>query len=128
MFVVLWQFVHDPGPWGVPQVRGARGLGRFVMRYRQPLAAAILTGSLPLVHAHSFGVVLGSAFFIGLAFRGWREGRWVPWAVYVVVTLLLALPQIWWSSNDSVSNTGTFFGVRVRLGPRRARTRLVLDR
>ena len=54
--------------------------------------------------------MLGSAFFIGLAFRGWREGRWFPWAVYVVVTLLLALPAIWWSSSGSVSNTGTFFG------------------
>ena len=110
VFVVLWQFVHDPGPWGVPQVRRAGDLGRGIVRYRQPLAAAVLTGLLPLVHVHTFGVVLGSAFFIGLAFRGWREGRWFPWAVYVAVTLLLALPAIWWSSSGSVSNTGTFFG------------------
>ena len=113
VFVVLWKFVHDHGPWGVPQVRRAGDLGRIVVRNRQPLAAAVLTGLLPLVHIHTFGVVLGSAFFIGLAFRGWREGRWFPWALYVVVTLLLALPQIWWSSSGSVSNTGTFFGVEL---------------
>ena len=27
VFVVLWHFVHDPGPWGVPQTRGSGGLG-----------------------------------------------------------------------------------------------------
>ncbi|MEX2501640.1 MAG: hypothetical protein WD336_04630, partial [Trueperaceae bacterium] len=43
------------------------------------IAAGILTGSLPLVHAHSFVVVMGTAFLLGLLFRQWREDRWRPW-------------------------------------------------
>jgi hypothetical protein len=74
------------------------------------LAAGILTGSLPLVHAHSFVVVIGTAFFLGLLFRQWREGRWRPWAIYVVAALAVALPQIWWSTHDSIATAGTFFG------------------
>ncbi len=94
VFILLWRLVHeDAGP----------GM-------RTAAAAGILTGGLPLVHAHSFVVVIGTAFFIGLFFRQWRDGKTRPWAVYVVAALALALPQIWWSTKDSIADAGTFFG------------------
>ena len=93
-FILLWRFVHEPAD---------RAL-------RSAVAAGILTGVLPLIHAHSFVVVLGTAFFIGLFFRQWRDGKTRPWAVYVLVALALALPQIWWSTKDSIADAGTFFG------------------
>ena len=40
----------------------------------------------------------------------WRERRWASWSVYVMAALALALPQIWWSTHDSIANAGTFFG------------------
>jgi len=99
VFTLLWKLIQmDPvGPTRV----GARTVA---------LAAGILTGSLPLVHAHSFVVVMGTAFFLGLLFRQWREGRWRPWLIYVVAALVVALPQIWWSTHDSLASAGTFFG------------------
>lgn len=100
VFTLLWKLVHRDvaGPAGD---RGARNVA---------LAAGILTGSLPLVHAHSFVVVLGTAFFVGLLFRQWREGRWRSWAIYVVAALVVGLPQIWWSTHDSIAVAGSFFG------------------
>jgi hypothetical protein len=99
VFILLWKLIHmdTVGPARV----GARSVA---------LAAGILTGSLPLVHAHSFVVVIGSAFFLGLLFRQWRDRRWRAWVIYVVAALAVALPQIWWSTHDSVASAGTFFG------------------
>ena len=97
---LLWQLIH------VDRAAPAR-----VDPRRIALAAGLLTGSLPLVHAHSFIVVLGTAFLLGLLFRQWRENRWRWWVIYVVAALALALPQIWWSTHDSIANAGTFFGL-----------------
>lgn len=111
-FILLWRLVHvdadrDPDA-GESGPRPAR-----VTPTRLALAAGLLAGSLPLVHAHSFIVVMGSAFFIGLFFRQWREGRWRPWLLFVLVALAVALPQVWWSTRDSVANAGTFFGFEI---------------
>lgn len=99
VFTLLWKLIHaaDAGPTRIGPTRIA-------------LAAGILTGILPLVHAHSFIVVIGTAFFLGLLFRQWRENRWRSWAIYVVAAMALALPQVWWSTHDSVAAAGTFFG------------------
>ncbi len=103
VFVLLWKLVHtDPPPTTRPSLRADHT--------RLALAAGVLTGSLPLVHAHSFVVVMGTAFFVGVLFLQWRERRWVPWSIYVIAALALALPQIWWSTHDSIANAGTFFG------------------
>lgn len=34
----------------------------------------------------------------------------MPWSIYVIVALVLALPQIWWSTQGSIADAGTFFG------------------
>lgn len=103
VFVLVWKLVHaDPPPSTRPSLRADH--------VRLALAAGILTGSLPLVHAHSFVVVMGTAFFVGVFFVQWRARRWIPWSIYVIAALALALPQIWWSTHDSIANAGTFFG------------------
>ncbi|MGZ9276268.1 MAG: hypothetical protein ACXW4L_03995 [Candidatus Limnocylindrales bacterium] len=94
VFTLLWRLVHEASG---PAMRTA-------------IAAGILTGALPLVHAHSFVVVMGTAFFVGLFFRQWQDGKTRPWAVYVLIALAIALPQIWWSTKDSIADAGTFFG------------------
>lgn len=93
-FTLLWRLVREAAG---PAMRTA-------------IAAGILTGALPLVHAHSFVVVMGTAFLVGLFFRQWRDGKTRPWAVYVLIALAIALPQIWWSTKDSIADAGTFFG------------------
>ncbi|MDO8484413.1 MAG: hypothetical protein Q7S35_05660 [Candidatus Limnocylindrales bacterium] len=99
VFTLLWKLIHM-------DIAGSARVGARTVA----LAAGILTGSLPLVHAHSFVVVMGTAFLVGLLFRQWREGRWRPWLIYVVSALVIALPQIWWSTHDSIATAGTFFG------------------
>ena len=99
VFLLLWKLIHMEE--AQPHRVGARSVA---------LAAGILTGSLPLVHAHSFVVVLGTAFFLGLLFRQWREGRWRTWVIYVLAAMAVALPQIWWSTHDSIASAGAFFG------------------
>lgn len=109
-FILLWRLVNQ-----APQASG-KGATRaaaagFLVTNRVALAAGIATGMLPLIHAHSFVVVMGTAFLLGLVFRQWRDRRWQAWALYVVVALALALPQIWWSTHDSIANAGMFFGI-----------------
>ena len=103
VFVLLWKLIHaEPPATTRPSFR--------TPAIRLALAAGLLTGSMPLIHAHSFVVVFGTAFFVGVLFLQWRERRWLPWSAYVVAALALALPQIWWSTHDSIANAGTFFG------------------
>lgn len=99
VFILLWGLIHGD------LARPGRIKARTVA-----LAAGLLTGTLPLVHAHSFLVVMGTAFLMGILFRQWRDERWRPWLIYVIASLALALPQIWWSTHDSVASAGTFFG------------------
>ena len=99
VFGLLWRLIHAD----------ASATARIQPRVLA-VTAGVLTGSLPLVHAHSFIVVMGTAFFLGVLFREWRSGHWRPWLVYVVVALAIALPQVWWSTRDSIASAGTFFG------------------
>jgi hypothetical protein len=107
VFILLWRLVNRAPPTRVARAN----VKRFVAANPKPLAAGVATGMLPLIHAHSFVVVMGTAFLLGLVFRQWRDRRWEAWALYVVVALALALPQIWWSTHDSIANAGMFFGV-----------------
>ena len=55
------------------------------------IAAGVLTGLLPLVHAHSYAVVLAVAGFLALTGPGlWK---WLPFFAWA---LSLGLPQVWW--------------------------------
>ena len=109
-FLLLWRSVDDRVVPDDPRV-GWRGRIRAAIGERRMLVAGLVTGVLPIVHLHTFAVVFGTAFFLGLVFRGWREGRWRGWVVYVVATLALALPLVAWTARGSRANLSSFIGL-----------------
>ncbi|MDQ6653944.1 MAG: hypothetical protein M3Y84_14530, partial [Acidobacteriota bacterium] len=71
---------------------------------KRMIAAGIVAGLLPLVHAHSFVVVMVVGGCIALLQRRWR-----PWIVFFIAASLIALPQMWWSTHNSAVDAGKFF-------------------
>ncbi|MDQ3687011.1 MAG: hypothetical protein M3430_15655, partial [Acidobacteriota bacterium] len=70
------------------------------------IAAGVVAGLLPLVHAHTFVVMMGMGGCLALLFpRQWRA-----WAAYFAVALLLALPQVYWVTRESATRPAHFFG------------------
>jgi hypothetical protein len=74
---------------------------------RRMAAVGAIAGLLPLVHAHSFVVVMvvgaGVALLTGL--KDWRA-----WAAFFVVAVVVAAPQMWWATHNSSVRAGDFFG------------------
>jgi len=71
---------------------------------RRMLAAGVIAGLLPLIHAHSFIVVMGMGGCLALInFRRWRE-----WVAFFVVALVIAGPQMLWSTHGSAVSTKAF--------------------
>jgi hypothetical protein len=140
---------NDPRVSASPRLR--------VSSIHRMIAAGIVAGFLPLVHAHSFVVVMVVGGFIALALcgRAWlafavalvlavpllnalSSGTMTPfagkawllaigaglavslwfllpperrviWYSFFVAALLVALPQLWWSTHSSAVNAGSFF-------------------
>ena len=76
----------------------------FSLSQSRMVAAGLVAGSLPLVHAHSFMVIMVVGACLTLLQRRWRD-----WIVFFGFAALLALPQIWWSTHDSAVDAKTFF-------------------
>jgi hypothetical protein len=68
------------------------------------IAAGLVAGLLPLVHAHSFVVVMVVAAGIALLQRQWRN-----WFMFFLTASLIALPQMWWSTHGSAVDSAKFF-------------------
>jgi len=68
------------------------------------VAAGIIAGLLPLVHAHSFVAVMAVGGVIALVQRRWRD-----WILFFLAASLVAFPQMWWSTHNSSVNAATFF-------------------
>lgn len=99
---------------------------------RQMSAAGVVAGLLPLVHAHSFVVMMSMGACMALAQgafllfvkreEGGAESRsdtpawarvwavWRPWVLFAGVASVLALPQMFWATRESAVNAGQFFG------------------
>jgi hypothetical protein len=103
VFTLIWRHLDEPVPDGGARWRPLLGGPRM-------LVAGVLTGILPIVHAHTFAVVLGTAFLLGLVFLQWRDGRWRAWLVYVVATVSLAVPILLWTARGSQASLSAFFG------------------
>jgi hypothetical protein len=71
---------------------------------RRMIAAGVVAGLLPLVHAHSFVVVMGVGAVIALLQQRWRD-----WITFAVVASIVALPQMWWSTHNSAVDAKKFF-------------------
>jgi len=73
------------------------------------LAAGAIAGLLPLIHAHSFIVVMGMAGCLALInLRKWRE-----WLIFFVVAIIIAGPQLLWSTHGSAVSTRAFIAWQV---------------
>jgi hypothetical protein len=81
-----------------------RSASRFPLRTRRMIAAGVAAGLLPLVHAHSFVVVMGMAACLALINIRWRE-----WFVFFAAASAIAIPQLLWSTLHSAVNASTFF-------------------
>jgi hypothetical protein len=77
---------------------------RFPLSQRRMIAAGVAAGLLPLVHAHSFIVVMGMGACLALLFIRWRD-----WITFFVVASAIAVPQLLWSTWHSAVNASTFF-------------------
>ncbi len=79
----------------------ASGMSDPVVRM---VAAGIVAGLLPLVHAHSFVVVMTVGAGIALLQRRWRA-----WFCFFAVASVVALPQMFWSTHNSAVDATKFF-------------------
>ena len=77
---------------------------RFSLNTRRMIAAGVAAGFLPLVHAHSFVVVMAMAACLALIQTRWRE-----WFAFFVVASVIAIPQLLWSTIHSAVDAGSFF-------------------
>jgi hypothetical protein len=68
------------------------------------IAAGVIAGLLPLVHAHSFVVVTVVGAGIALLQRQWRN-----WFLFFLTASLIALPQMWWSTHGGAVDSAKFF-------------------
>ncbi|MEZ0240524.1 MAG: hypothetical protein ACAH65_06975 [Chloroflexota bacterium] len=123
VLTLLWQQLGAAAPPPGARGSGRSGAGRakaslavarrWLTSEPRMLAAGLLTGVLPIIHIHTFVVVLGTAFLFGLAFRQWHDGRWRAWALYVIAALVLALPIAAWQARGSQASLTAFIGVDV---------------
>jgi hypothetical protein len=68
-------------------------------------AAGVITGLMPLVHAHSYVALMASATILALVFRRWRD-----WTVFIAVAAALAIPQIILVTAGAQLHVDKFFG------------------
>jgi len=74
----------------------------------QMIAAGVIAGMLPLVHAHSFVVVMGMGGCLALLQRRWRD-----WISFFVAATVVSVPQLLWSTLNSAVKAGSFFAWEV---------------
>ena len=73
---------------------------------RRMLAAGLCTGLLPLIHAHTFLVVMAAATCLLLIFRS----IWRSWLYFFAVALIVSAPEILWLANTGGVNTRSYLG------------------
>ncbi|HEY7404579.1 MAG TPA: hypothetical protein VIB39_13730 [Candidatus Angelobacter sp.] len=74
-------------------------------RYRM-IAAGVAAGLLPLVHAHTFLVVMASAACLALVFRSGLKS----WLLFFAVAIPISLPEILWLANTGGVNARSYLG------------------
>ncbi len=73
------------------------------------VSAGLIAGMLPLIHAHTFLVVMGVGACLALLFRSlWREWLW-----FFAAASALALPQVVWLSGSGTIHTESYLGWHV---------------
>ncbi|MEP6925139.1 MAG: hypothetical protein ABI954_11790 [Pyrinomonadaceae bacterium] len=77
----------------------------FLILNYQTIIVGLLAGTLPLVHAHSFAVVMGMTGC--LALMSWR--KWREWASFFIAAAVVSVPELLWAMKNSASKIGNFF-------------------
>lgn len=72
------------------------------------LGAGVAAGMLPLVHAHSFVVVMVMSACLAVLQLRWRE-----WITFIVTASVIAIPQLLWSTSNSAVSAGSFFAIEL---------------
>lgn len=72
---------------------------------RRLLAAGAVAGVLPLVHGHSYIVVMGMAACLALLFPMWRA-----WMAFFVLAVTIGAPQLLWLAKGSAVHSASFVG------------------
>jgi hypothetical protein len=73
---------------------------------RRMLAAGLCAGLLPLIHAHTFLVVMAAAACMALIFRS----TWRSWLYFFAAALIVCAPEILWLANTGGVNTRSYLG------------------
>jgi hypothetical protein len=71
---------------------------------RRMLAAGVCAGLLPLIHAHTFLVVMAVAVCMALIFRS----AWRSWLYFFAVALVVSAPEVLWLANTGGVNTRSY--------------------
>ncbi|HKV37796.1 MAG TPA: hypothetical protein VJX67_01180 [Blastocatellia bacterium] len=97
IFTQWWEVLDGPVDGGGGERSGAN---------RRMLATGILAGFLPLIHAHSFGAVVGTGLCLACLSPKIRQSV----LLFLVPALTLAAPQVIWVIHGSAARPGAFFG------------------
>ena len=73
---------------------------------RRLLAAGLCGGLLPLIHAHTFLVIMAAAACLTLIFRS----TWRSWLYFFVAALVVSAPEILWLANTGGVHAGSYLG------------------
>ncbi len=73
---------------------------------RRMLAAGVCAGLLPLIHAHTFLVVMAVAACLALIFRS----AWRSWLYFFAAALIVSAPEILWLANTGGVNARSYLG------------------
>lgn len=73
------------------------------------LVAGVLTGLLPLIHAHTFAVVVCVVGFLALL----RISDWKTWIWFFIPAFLLAAPQLFWVTRGASAEAKSFVEIMV---------------
>jgi hypothetical protein len=131
-FTVWWTFVRDAGTRGRGDAarsdEDAKSRKHDKKRARQSAArprvpasprprvaamqrmaaAGAIAGLLPLVHAHSFVVVMVVGAGVALLTGGLKN--WRAWAAFFAAGMVVAAPQMWWATHGTSVRASDFFG------------------
>lgn len=76
----------------------------FSTSSKQIFAVGLLAGALPLVHAHSFAVVMGMTGCLALI--NWQ--KWPEWTIFFLGASVVSVPELLWAMLNSASKPASF--------------------